>query len=225
MKFHLDKRLWTEDDFEQMGWHDCRIYQIRIAGNELELDIDYILQWNQLINQAVSFTFWISPATLVFDGLSDTKLHLDMSVYAEIEIAEIHKHSTVQGICWHIETNQGSIEFVARGYKQYIRQEPFLQFSQVILLDERNGTCLDRTIEQQNPFRTSPEMMARRKNQEQAFQIANSRYQEKLNLEKLLTNRASLGIDTKNFLQEKRKLEGLLEHYAILLKGTLFENQ
>ncbi len=45
MTYQLEKNIWTDTDFEKMGWHDNHIYKIRLI-KDLELDIDYILQWN-----------------------------------------------------------------------------------------------------------------------------------------------------------------------------------
>ena len=46
MEYLLEKKIWTDADFAQMGWHDCRIYKLRLT-RDLELDIDYIFRWNQ----------------------------------------------------------------------------------------------------------------------------------------------------------------------------------
>jgi len=43
-------------DFDTMGWHDCRIYKVRVSGN-LELDIDYIFKWNEPELDGLPFTF------------------------------------------------------------------------------------------------------------------------------------------------------------------------
>lgn len=44
--YQLEKYLWTEEDFNQMGWHDSNIYAIAFGENfEFKLDIDYIFQW------------------------------------------------------------------------------------------------------------------------------------------------------------------------------------
>lgn len=39
--YELEKWVWTENDFEQMGWHDATIYGVRLNQN-LEIDLDYI---------------------------------------------------------------------------------------------------------------------------------------------------------------------------------------
>lgn len=66
MNYEPEKYLWTDADFEQMGWHDNTIYQINLTKDDLELDIDYIFQWNEPDVEGLPFTFWISPSTLIF---------------------------------------------------------------------------------------------------------------------------------------------------------------
>ena len=43
----LEKAVWTDGDFEAMGWHDARLYSFLTLPDTFELafDIDYIVQW------------------------------------------------------------------------------------------------------------------------------------------------------------------------------------
>ena len=45
--FQPEKWIFTEADYESMGWHDSNIHAISFLPEtfELVLDIDYILQW------------------------------------------------------------------------------------------------------------------------------------------------------------------------------------
>ena len=49
--YELEKKIWTEVDFQIMGWHDSPIYGLSFQSepsthsSELILDIDYIFQW------------------------------------------------------------------------------------------------------------------------------------------------------------------------------------
>jgi hypothetical protein len=75
-RFSPSKLVWTERDFDQMSWHDCRLHGIGFIDDfnphlhELRLDIDYILKWCEGTGSDES-GFWISPATLVFDAFED----------------------------------------------------------------------------------------------------------------------------------------------------------
>jgi hypothetical protein len=76
--YELEKWIWTEKDVEQMGWHDATIYGLRLSEN-LELDLDYIFQWNQADIEGFQFTFWVAPATLVFEKPTDLSFELTQS--------------------------------------------------------------------------------------------------------------------------------------------------
>ena len=44
--YQIEKAIWTTDDFEMMGWHDCRIHALAFTGEwDLSFDIDYICKW------------------------------------------------------------------------------------------------------------------------------------------------------------------------------------
>ena len=91
--YELEKWIWTEKDFEQMGWHDATIYGLRLTKN-LELDIDYILQWNQPDEEGFHFTFWVAPATLIFERPTDLTFELTQSFddkWLEIDDIEMEK--------------------------------------------------------------------------------------------------------------------------------------
>lgn len=70
--FTLEKSIWTEADFENMGWHDATIYGLTFEKTDsnwtgdLLLDIDYIFKWVPNCLPENSFNFWVSPCTLIF---------------------------------------------------------------------------------------------------------------------------------------------------------------
>jgi hypothetical protein len=84
-----EKLVWSESDFEMMGWHDCPIYGIHLADN-VAFDIDYIFKW-VLNEQDRNYEFWISPATLVFEQARSLKIEIDLDFVNGLEIAEIHQ--------------------------------------------------------------------------------------------------------------------------------------
>ena len=67
-----ERRIWTEADFEQMGWHDCAVHALAFRPErfELRLDLDYILEWVAPTEPGGPFTFRVAPATLVFHNVS-----------------------------------------------------------------------------------------------------------------------------------------------------------
>ncbi len=81
-----EKLVWSESDFEIMGWHDCPIYGILFADN-VTLDIDYIFKW--ILNDQNGYhEFWISPATLVFDQARNLKIEIDSDFINGLGIAD-----------------------------------------------------------------------------------------------------------------------------------------
>ena len=135
-QYKLEKRVWTESDFEIMSWHDGHVYSIAFAPekSEIAFDIDYIFQWVHPKQNETSFSFWVSPATLVFENVYN--MEFDISSYdGGLEIDIIQRESVgvprnAQYIekneewVWTIKCQEGEIKFRSAGYKQYIRAEP-----------------------------------------------------------------------------------------------------
>ena len=112
MDYKLEKQVWTDKDFEQMGWHDCNIYKIRLT-NDLELDIDYILQWNKPDLEGLPFTFWVAPATLIFKSVQNLTFDFGIGFEDAFEIEDIEKEDENR---WTIITRQGDIQFNSKGF-------------------------------------------------------------------------------------------------------------
>ncbi len=148
----LDKSLWTDDDFESMVWHDCRIHAISFGDDfKLLFDIDYIFKW---IQTGETYKFWIAPCTLAFENVHDISVDLEVS-NSEIYIDDIMRSNPRQPqnanyikreteFDWMIETQQGSISFKSIGYKQFVRQIPELTHSQYLIDDNRGGISFDQ---------------------------------------------------------------------------------
>lgn len=154
--FLLDKSIWTEEDFEIMGWHDSLIYAISLGKDfEFIMDIDYIFKWVHPNEDGKHFKFWVAPCTLIFENVYDLKSDFDISEPFELEIADITRDnpkrpSNAEYIQreteydWKIETQQGEITFTSVGYKQVVRQLPIFLEGQTIGLDARNGISFSR---------------------------------------------------------------------------------
>ena len=221
-KYQLEKKMWTEVDFEKMGWHDCHIYKIRLTKN-LELDIDYILQWNKPDMEGLPFTFWVVPATLVFNSVEKLKFEIDTAFDEAIEIEDIELTRSNHGLQWTIITKQGDLEFEAQGYNQWMRQEPFFQFGQTISYIERYGFSLEQTTEQHNPNRNRQDIAGQRKKDIEDYENVKKRQlkrQEKLHLE---DQRENGEIDLKEYLTKKKEIKEMLDYYDYWLKNTRFE--
>ena len=220
MDYKLEKRVWTDADFEQMGWHDCNIYKMRLT-EDLELDIDYIFQWNKPDLEGLPFTFWIAPATLVFKSLQNLTFDFDINFENAFEIEDIEKEDENR---WTIITQQGDIQFNSKGYEQYIRQEPFFEFGQTISYIERFGHSLDRTTNQENPNRLREDVVQQRQKDFEYFENVKKRHLKKQELEQLLKARENNEIDTKLYLLKKKEIIDQLFSFDYFLKGTRFKN-
>jgi hypothetical protein len=223
MTYELEKKIWSDKDFEQMGWHDCRIYRIRLT-EDLELDIDYILQWNKPDLEGMPFTFWVAPATLVFKNIKNFRVDIDTAVNDAIEIEDIERTQENNINRWAIITQQGDFEFLSEGYEQFIRQEPFFEFGQTISYIERNGTSLDRTTNQENSNRGREEIADRRKKNLEHYEKAKKRHLKRQEKEQLDRAKDNNEIDTKQYLLKKKEIKEMIDYYDHWLKDTIFEN-
>ncbi|MFG3498120.1 hypothetical protein [Streptomyces sp. NPDC047928] len=66
----LTKSVWSDADFEAMGWHDATVHGLYVQETDADLprlllDLNYIVRWVHPVRPAKHFSFWISPATLV----------------------------------------------------------------------------------------------------------------------------------------------------------------
>lgn len=222
MVYELDKRLWTQEDFGQMGWHDNHIYKIK-AGEDLELDIDYILKWNTPDLEGLPFTFWIAPATLAFKKITTLSFEID-TLEADLEIQDIERETINNEVIWTIMTHQGNFQFLCEGYDQFIRQSPFFEFGQTINFIERGGFSLERTLDQRNPNRFREDFEDRRKKEDEQYENVKKRHLKRQEKEGLEKSRSNKEISTKDYLLKKKEIKEMLFYYDYWLKGTRFEN-
>jgi hypothetical protein len=151
--YEMEKLVWSQDDFDLMGWHDATVHAFALIPEQFELvlDIDYILKWEEPEPPAVYYTFWISPATLVFEGVQDIKINLDIDHIQDIDLQGIEREGPVPAPNgelvdwnWVVEANQGSITFRATGYRQYFRRPPIRIKEQGFEQSQRGGLSFER---------------------------------------------------------------------------------
>ena len=220
MIYELEKRIWTDSDFENMGWHDNHIYKIRLTA-DLELDIDYILKWNSPDIEGLPYTFWVAPATLVFKNIRNLNFEFTTGFEGSFEMEDIERENKNQ---WTIITRQGDIQFIADGFEQFIRQDPSFQFGQQISYTERYGYSLDRVTNQENPNLLREDIIELRRKNLEHYENVKKRSLKKQELEALIKARDNNEIDTREYLLKKNEINESLYSYDFFLKGTLFEN-
>jgi hypothetical protein len=125
---------WDESHFDEMSWHDNHVYALRIrkgddGSGELELDIDYILEW--LRPSETSLAFRLAPATLTFREVFDLRIEIDYAAVGAgitpFSISVIDREVDDVGFCkWRVELGwpKGLISFSARGFTQILRSSP-----------------------------------------------------------------------------------------------------
>ena len=150
----LDRAVWTDADYETMGWHDVAIHGIAFeddGASRLLLDLDYIVEWLCPVPPSKSLAFLVTPATLIFEnvwGLEGAMraasayqrvLLLIDSLKVSTPSAEQMKASTstagghdfASGFpntgdlrAWEISGQNFELTFLADGYHQHFRAHP-----------------------------------------------------------------------------------------------------
>jgi hypothetical protein len=161
--FTLDKNIWTQDDFDIMGWHDATIRALaleegsRFLKNNLVLDIDYIFKW--VVSEAPEsvITFWVAPCTMIFKNRFDLEMDFEGSNCGDLmDIAGLHLKDKVfnkdnsllyAGLIyeWAMELHQGLISLKSDGFEQIVRRNPIYTPQQVLSMEERGGISFERT--------------------------------------------------------------------------------
>ncbi|MFF3001852.1 hypothetical protein ACFVTF_03465 [Kitasatospora sp. NPDC057940] len=147
----LSKSVWSDTDFEEMGWHDATVHGLYVQQTQdglprLLLDLDYIVRWVHPVRPAKNFSFWIAPATLVFEEVWDLEGDLGFKgMHPELEIDSVHRLAPDDGRQdwpqWHVEGHSFDLRFRASGFCQYFRDTPRLTSVQALSAAERGGCC------------------------------------------------------------------------------------
>ncbi|GAA3634257.1 hypothetical protein [Flavivirga jejuensis] len=214
--YKLEKWIWSHNDFEEMGWHDCPIYALKF-DDKVSLDLDYIFKWNEPEVEGMPYTFWISPATLIFENVTLFKINFIMDFVNGLEIYEISKSTLDHSIEWIIETQQGTITIHSDSFQQIIRRKPTYQFNQYIPEEERGKEHFSNIPEKD--YSESKVLVQKREAEFKQYVLAVKRSY----LKKKMKNLNPESIDTKEFLLTKRNLNEKIEQLNKELNGTHFE--
>lgn len=134
------KEVWTELDFDEMGWHDSHIYAMSFPNEKLEisLDIDYLFKW-ELNNLTNLYGFWVAPCHLIFYNVLNLKIDIDFHNSIGLDVLDIKKDNAKVSnnnkiTLWdfQISTDKGEIKFESSGYKQILKEQPIYSISQVL---------------------------------------------------------------------------------------------
>lgn len=155
MAYALEKSLWTDEDFDRMGWHDARVWALGFIAEEFEflLDLDYILQWVGPTDGDAHYRFWTVPATLVFENV--TELQIELEPFADLSLDAITRADPGVPLNaahigkdrdwrYDLDFHAGGIRLRSAGYKQYLRGPAVLTRTQHLPLAERGGISFAR---------------------------------------------------------------------------------
>jgi hypothetical protein len=144
---------WTTADFDVLSWHDCHIHGFRLAelneergSAELELDIDFIMEW--IVQGDSAFRFRIAPATLTFHDVFGLRVTLDYATPAAgmtpfsidgIEREPLPLPAGYTSFRWRLPVNwpAGEITFESPGFTQVLRSEPIIHDGQCLTASQR----------------------------------------------------------------------------------------
>jgi len=147
------KAVWTEADFDAMDWHDNAIHAVAVEPvpdhpGRLLLDLDYIV--GGILPEppaTTTLSFWICPATLVFDEAWDLTADIDLRGWSfQLFINDISRSGPDErGFSdWTVAGDRFTIEFSSRGFTQYLRHVPVLSGGPWLSVEERGGFSFAR---------------------------------------------------------------------------------
>jgi hypothetical protein len=151
--YHPEKLVWSDQDFEVMGWRDASIWSMVADSENFEflIDIDYIFNWVNPGPGETYFKFWISPATMVFQNASDVRIDIE-SQQGCIEVMDFQReligpspNGRFTQYKYKFECRQGEIELEATGFQMYVRRAPSRLDHQSFELTTRNGVSFSRS--------------------------------------------------------------------------------
>jgi hypothetical protein len=147
----LDKSVWTEADFEAMGWHDVAVHALATEAEDhnpgrLLIDLDYIVEWIPPTGDETYFSFWIVPATLVFNHAWD--LAVDIALHSSALELDLDAITRTLGqpfgrSTWTLEGHNFTLAVTSEGFRQYLRTAPIWSSSQRLGIAQRGGISFD----------------------------------------------------------------------------------
>ena len=147
MKSYRDR--WTEQDFDNLGWHDCHVHAIRFHNPDegydfdLVLDIDQILGWTETQGHC---NFVVAPALLTFSNVNELIIDVELAYKEDLEIDRIEREEVSvephREFRWTIHFHsmtghKNAIRFRSNGFVLRLTREPRTIDCQSFQDDER----------------------------------------------------------------------------------------
>jgi len=146
------KTVWTDADFGTMSWHDNAVHAVALEPGQthpgrLLLDIDYIVEGILPEAPATTLSFWICPATLVFDQAWDLTTDISLlgrSFQLFLDAIERSGPDERGFFEWTLAGDDFSIGLSAPGFTQYLRHAPIRSPGPWLSVDQRGGFSFDQ---------------------------------------------------------------------------------
>jgi hypothetical protein len=144
-QFISEMRVWTDRDFEFMGWHDATVHGLvfRSHNASFVLDLDYILKWIEPEPPESFYSFWVAPATLAFENVSELEITIQTSL-PQLTLFGIERddeqpvpNKRLKSWRYILDADQGTITFRATGFTQKFRNLPVFTRQQSLTEQER----------------------------------------------------------------------------------------
>lgn len=154
--FEIEKSIWSDLDFDRMGWHDVHIHAIAFSTGtqELLMDIDYMFAWVDPEPPDQHYTFWMAPCTLIFSNVHDFSASIEWGLGLEILDVTREDKGRPQNADhirkdrewrWEFDCQEGTFSFHSDGFVQIARHRPKRAKAQAFPWDERGGVSFCRS--------------------------------------------------------------------------------
>lgn len=152
MSYQLEKAIWTDNDFDVMGWHDATVWSMLAEPDTFEFafDLDYIFEWIHPGPDETYFKFHVATVTMMFHNVYGVRINIE-SQEGTIEVADLHRGDPVptpNGKMtqreYRFACQEGEISLTATGYTMYVRSSPIHQQGQVLDIETRGGISFAR---------------------------------------------------------------------------------
>lgn len=148
----LEKAVWSQADFERMGWHDCTVHALAFEPNPdgsgtLLVDLDYIIQWVPPPSEGHAFSYWIAPATLIFENA--LRVEAEVTEYSafrlDLDRIERSEPDPVGHRWWTLDGHHFAVRLLSPGYTQVLRHKPIASKQLNLATEVRGGISFSRT--------------------------------------------------------------------------------
>jgi len=135
----MNKTQWTEIDFEDMSWHDCRINAIALDQDgewqsDLVLDLDFIVEW--LCGPDKTCRFRVAPSILRFVNVDNLKMDVSLKFKQPLEIFSIERSEIPAG-------GYENFHWTIRVQSYPGLKENFIEFDSTGFIQELTGNAIE----------------------------------------------------------------------------------